>query len=79
MCSSDLLTATITITYTRKDPNGVYSDITYENVELTPATTKLEEGVKHLIHLNFKDSEVTVTAKTDGAWGEDISVDNTFN
>lgn len=73
------LTATITITYTRKDPNGVYSDITYENVELTPATTKLEEGVKHLIHLNFKDSEVTVTAKTDGAWGEDISVDNTFN
>lgn len=73
------LTATITITYTRKDPNGVYSDITYENVELTPATTNLEEGVKHLIHLNFKDSEVTVTAKTDGAWGEDISVDNTFN
>lgn len=72
------LTATITITYTRKDPNGVYSDITYENVELTPATTTLEEGVKHLIHLNFKDSEVTVTAITNGAW-VDISVDNTFN
>lgn len=74
------LTATITITYTRKDPNGVYSDITYENVELTPTTTNLEEGVKHLIYLNFKDSEVTVTAKKGGAWVDDIPpVDNTFN
>lgn len=72
------LTATITITYTRKDPNGVYSDITYENVELTPTTTTLVEGVKHLIYLNFKDSEVTVTGTTSGAWVK-IDVDNTFN
>lgn len=78
---SEELTATVTIGYTRnavgEDP---YSYEGYTETRTLPAqTTILEEGMKHLILLNFTDSTVEIIGVADTGWVDVPEVEDTFN
>jgi hypothetical protein len=64
------------VNYTRKLSG--YVDVTLE-VPLTTVQTSLTEKNKHLIQLNFTDSNVTVSSVTNSGWIDIEDVHNTFN
>ena len=69
------VTLTVTVGYTRTldgYADNVTSHTTYE------LSTALNEGKKHIVNLNFKDSTVDVELKC-GPWAESHTIDNTFN
>ena len=72
---TDPVTLTVTVGYTRTldgYADNVTSHTTYE------LSTALNEGKKHIVNLNFKDSTVDVEFKC-GPWAESHTIDNTFN
>lgn len=72
---TDPVTLTVTVGYTRTldgYADNVTSHTTYE------LSTALNEGKKHIVNLNFKDSTVDVELKC-GPWAESHTIDNTFN
>lgn len=75
------LTATVTIGYTRKavtGTDGSYKEYTATKT-LPSQKTKLEEGKKHLILLNFTDSTVEVKGVANTGWVDLPEVEDTFN
>lgn len=75
------LTATVTIGYTRNAVTG--TDGSYEGYTATKTLpiqkTKLEEGMKHLILLNFTDSTVEIKGVANTGWVDLPEVEDTFN
>lgn len=75
------LTATVTIGYTRNAVTG--TDGSYEEYTATKTLpvqkTKLDEGKKHLILLNFTDSTVEIIGVADTGWVDVPEVEDTFN
>jgi hypothetical protein len=71
---SEDATITVTLEYTRSADGYT----TYEGSFTTAVKTALNEGTKHLVKLNFTDSNVEVKQGS-GAWVEVPEVGNTFN
>lgn len=72
------LTATVTIGYTRTGTDGSYEEYTATKT-LPDQKTKLDEGMKHLILLNFTDSTVEIKGLADTGWVDLPEVEDTFN
>ncbi|MBO7278275.1 MAG: fimbrillin family protein [Bacteroidales bacterium] len=72
---TDNATITVTINYTRQ-ANGGYAEFT-DTMTLSAVQTALQQGKKHLINLNFTESNVTVNVTT-GEWTS-YSVEHGFN
>jgi hypothetical protein len=72
---TDNATIVVTVNYTRQANDG-YAEFT-DTMTLSAVQTALQQGKKHLINLNFTESNVTVNVTT-GEWTS-YSVENGFN
>lgn len=72
---TDNATIEVTVNYTRQANDG-YAEFT-DTMTLSAVQTALQQGKKHLINLNFTESNVTVNVTT-GEWTS-YSVENGFN
>lgn len=72
------ITVKVQLTYRRKFENGTTGQM--ESKISPELSTKLSQGKKHLIHINFKESTVEVKPVVDEqGWVEQPEVEDTFN